>query len=339
MTKIGRRALLSWARRLGPIALAVTVAAATVVALLTPVFGAEDGETRIKNIKISVWPEYDESRVLVMYQGEFADKSSFPKSVKFRLPKDAEIGQVCALSEKQEHLCQLYESKKEDDFIELTYTLPIPTFFIEFYYNPIQGEGVRDISFIYSNLYPADKEDVEVQQPLRSADFAMTPNPLSVGQDNRGFKYNQLSFDSVRAGQKVDLKIAYSKQDSRPSVPKSNQGGGTSSGGPGPDVNAWLLIGAAAALAGVVYYGLTRRTRRYAPQSARISTRAAPAAPTSRASASAARSGARKGNTINQLMQAAQVNQPASFCSGCGASLEPGDKFCSVCGKKSKGAS
>ncbi|MCL5958274.1 MAG: zinc ribbon domain-containing protein [Chloroflexi bacterium] len=336
MTKIGRQKPLSKAKHLVPVSLALTAAMALVLVFLTPVSGAEDGQTRIKSFKISVEPEYDEPRVLVVYQGEFDDKASFPKIVKFRLPKDAEVGQVCALSEKKEHLCQLYETKKGEDFIELSYTLPIPTFYIEFYYNPIQSEGAREIGFSYAHVYPADKVDVEVQQPLRSTDFSVYPNPLSTSSDNQGFKYSNLSFENVRADQKLDLKISYTKQDKNPSVPKAKQGSGAPAGGSGLDVNVWLILGSSVALAGVVYVGLSRRSRQFAPHPARVASRAAPATQYNRQPGPEPRSGSRKGRKLDQLMQVAQARQGAGFCSGCGNPLEVGDRFCSACGKKSK---
>ncbi|MCL5959661.1 MAG: hypothetical protein M1358_10175, partial [Chloroflexi bacterium] len=291
MTEIGRQTLWSRLRVLVLLVLGATTAVALVLSFLTPVFAADDGHTSIKNLKISVEPEYDEPRVLVIYQGEFADKASFPKAVKFRLPKDAEIGQVCALSEKQEHLCQLYETKKGEDYIELSYTLPIPTFYIEYYYNPIQSDGAREIGFSYTHLYPADKVDVEVQQPLRSSDFSVYPNPLTTTSDNQGFKYSNLSFDNVRADQKLDLKINDTKQDKNPSVPKAQQGNGAPAVGAAPDVNVWLILGSAVTLAGVVYVGLSRRTRRFVPQQARVPSRPAPAAQYTRQPTHGPRSG------------------------------------------------
>ena len=334
MTRSSGPTPLNRLKRFMPIALALAIAATLGAGFLTPVSAADDSQTRIKNFRISVEPEYDEPRVLVIYQGEFADKASFPKVVKFRLPKDAEIGQVCALNEKQEHLCQLYESTKGEDFIELSYTLPIPTFYLEFYYNPIQGEGAREISFSYAHVYPADKVDVEVQQPLRSTDFSMTPSPLTVGQDNQGFKYHRLSFDNVRAEQKLDLKINYTKQDQNPSVPKASQKGGAA-GGPAMDASFWLILGSAVAIAGVVYVGLSRRSRRFATQPARGASRS-PSIQYSEPSVRRAKSGSRKGDKLDQLMQPAQVRQAARFCSGCGNPLRAGDRFCSACGKKSK---
>ena len=328
-----------------PLAVAVITVVALALGFLTPAFGAEDTQTRIKNLKVSVWPEYDEPRVLVMYQGEFADKASFPKKVTFRLPKDAEPSQVCALSEKQEHLCQLYDTIRGEDFTEVVYTLPIPTFFLEFYYSPIQDAGARNIAFTYSNVYPSDKMDVEVQQPLRSSEFNLSPNSLSVTQDNKGFKYNLLSFDNVKAEQKMDLKIDYTKQDKNPSVPKAQQGSGGSTGttsGAPSDFNVLVVIVVAIALAGMAYVGLSRRQRRFAPQPRYAAGsenyrgqsghgQSRPAGERSRLAPQSAKSGGRQAGL-------APRGKPAgAFCSECGNGLEPGDKFCAICGKKTKG--
>ena len=73
-------------------------------------------------------------RVLVMYEGEFNVDTPFPQPVAFPVPLGSEINQVCALQPpNDEHLCQLYETLTEPDNLLVVYTLPIPTYFLEYY--------------------------------------------------------------------------------------------------------------------------------------------------------------------------------------------------------------
>ncbi len=288
-------------------------------------FAAEEGEPRVKQMKLSVWPEYDEPRVLVIYDGTFADTSGFPKQVSFRVPKGADVTQVCGISEKGEHLCQLFEVKQEADYNVVSYTLPVPHFFLEYYYNPVGSEAVRNIAYTFSAQHPTDRIDVEVQQPLRATDFAVTPTPLSTGADNQGFKYSQLSFEKVVPGQKIELNISYTKQDSRPSVPKKQDvGGGFADSS---NLNIWILLGGAAVLGLVAYFVISRRPARLVPQPAGYGGKAGSQGSYSRPSVYSKQTGRGRG---------AAKAQGGGFCTGCGAPLDADDRFCPKCGKRSK---
>lgn len=297
------------------------------------VLAAEDGAPRIKQAKLSIWSEYDDPRVLVIYDGTFADTLGFPKQVQFRIPKDIEISQVCGISDKGDHLCQLYEIKQQDgDYNILTYTLPVPHFFFEYYYQPVGTDPVRNISHTFSTLQPIDKLDVEVQQPLRSTDFTMTPAAMSTGTDNDGFRYSQLSYDKVAQDQNIVFKISYSKQDNRPSVPKKQQNQTAGAGiGDSTNLNIWLLLGGAAIIGLAAYFVITRRTTRLIPQPAGYGGRFSGQANYAKPSTHSKQTGRAKG--------AAKVQGATGFCTGCGAPLAADDRFCSRCGKRSKGGS
>src|SRR3989304_2886585 len=170
------------------LALALALAGAMFVSPLLA-----DAEMRIQSAEVGGEPEYDEPRVLVVNQGTFTG-SSFPKEVSFYLPKGVEVTEVCGLKKPQdEHLCQLFETRPEGDSVVMTYNLPVPDFYFEYYYNPIQGTGDRVVLFSYNSAYPMDDLQVDVQQPLRATAFALSPSTSQVTSDSQGFKYYQYS--------------------------------------------------------------------------------------------------------------------------------------------------
>ena len=137
----------------------IVCAALLAVALIaSPVIAASDKPLTIKTMKLSVWPEYDDPRVLVIYQGEFADSSAFPTPVKFPVPIGSEINQVCAIKQPgDEHLCQLYDTTTEQDNLEISYTLPIPTYFLEYYWDGIKGQPDKSFTYKYVSPYTIDR--------------------------------------------------------------------------------------------------------------------------------------------------------------------------------------
>jgi len=173
----------------------------------------------IGRMKVSVWPEYDEPQLLVVYEGRFKDPSRFPSKARFLVPKGAEISDACSPSPQGWHFCQLFDVENQGNVDEVSLRLPYNNFFLSFYYNPLKGGEVRD--FVYSILsnYPVDLLEVNIQEPLRSTGFRVDPNPMRVSSEN-GFKFFHygLSIPQKDKDRAVKFKISYAKKGNKPSV-------------------------------------------------------------------------------------------------------------------------
>ncbi|MHB1414777.1 MAG: zinc ribbon domain-containing protein [Chloroflexota bacterium] len=269
-------------------------------------------------MRVSVWPEYDEPRVLVIYEGEFADAEPFPSEVSFRLPPGAEINQVCALTATNEHLCQMYDLVRDDNGITLTYTLPVPRFFVEFYYNPIEGTGHRSIPYEFTPLSAVDSLTLEIQEPARAADFVLTPGSTATQQDASGFKYHTYNFANVAADAPVKVDIGYAKADANPSVPKQQGARADGPAGAGSSDNLGLIAGfGVLAVFGAVGFATfnLRRSRQTKRPEGRIMTKPAGVVPNPPPG-----SGARAAT-------------PVLYCTSCGEHVGPVARFCPGCGE------
>lgn len=310
-------ALWRWRRRAligGDLILALALFTALSMLLVRPV--AADETLSINKLKVQVMPEYDEPRVLVIYQGEFDGPADFNKKVSFKLPKDADVAEVCGLKKpNDEHLCQLYETTRADDGLILTYNLPVRDFYFEFYYNPVQGAGERNIDFNFVGTYKTESLELEVQQPLRSSDFKLQPEAQQVS-DAQGFKHYTYSFQKVEPEKPVLLKMSYSKQDSNPSVAKVKQGAAPASTGGLEIGTVGLVVGVVAVLGVAVVFMVRKRS---------------PLAPEPAISHTYVTNGGR--GRANPRASGTSVR----FCTSCGASVGSGDSFCRSCGKKIRG--
>lgn len=295
--------------------LLASVALAMALLVAAPA-GAAPEQPAAKRMKVSVWPEYDEPRVLVIYEGEFADGGSFPRKVSFRLPAGAEVSQVCALKPGGEHLCQLYEIARDENGSTLTYELPIPTFFLEFYYNPVEGAGERSIPYEFTPLSAVDSLQIEVQQPARATDFALDPPTSSVQSDGVGLKYFLYDFGRAAAGVPVKVGIRYAKPDANPSTEKRLPAPAAGAGGDGSFAVVWVVIGVGVVAVGIIvgYSLYSRRPTR--PRYERAHGGGRPLAPSQ---VPASSRGKPKGGI--------------RFCSTCGDSVGPGARFCASCGE------
>lgn len=173
---------------------------------------------KIGRMKVSIWPEYDTQGVLVIYEGKFADKDRFPARASFIFPKGVkELTDACSLSPQGQHFCQLYEVLQKENHSEATLKLPYADFFIDFQYNPFNRGEKRDFEYTILSKYPIGFLEVNVQQPLRSSEFNVTPISLNETQD-KGFRYLHYTYEDVSEGKEISFLVSYTKQDSRPSV-------------------------------------------------------------------------------------------------------------------------
>ncbi|MFH0941992.1 MAG: zinc ribbon domain-containing protein [Chloroflexota bacterium] len=322
-----------------------------VALMASPAMGASDEPLTIKSMKVSVWPEYDDPRILVTYQGEFKNGASFPQPVKFPVPLGSEMNQVCALQPpNNEHLCQLYDMLTESDDLAVAFTLPIPTYYLEYYWDAIKAQPDKSFTFKYVSPYAVDTLELEVQQPLKATSFELAQPYISATSDSRGMKYYRYLFSNVTPGQVISIDASYTKPDNRPSVAKETSSAGNA-GGSAAGSSAYGVIGIGAALlaAAAVGFVLLRRKPAAAPARTAPSRRAA-RIEARRAEVQRAETQPEHRPPTAKLPRpkqparaapAAKPDQPgtgAVFCRKCGTKLAAGAIFCHLCGEKAKGS-
>lgn len=336
----------------------------------------DQSQPTIKSMKISVSPEYDDPRIMVVYQGEFADGSAFPQQVNFPVPLGSEMNMVCALQPpNDDHLCQLYDTQTLGDGLDISYKLPIPTYYLEYYWDGLKVEADKSFDFSYVSPYAIDKLEVDVQQPLRSTDFNLAEQYASATTDSQGFKHYQYVFNNVTAGQTINIDATYTKADNNPSVAKQTSSGSSSSGG-GTNPYTLIIIGAVvvAAAAGFVLFRrkpATDPARASSGRGAAVPSRSAARAeirraraqdgmvmaeagqigvrqaarPTATPPSKAAFGGrqsqtrpvnASRGTSDTHSMASVPTEAVATFCTQCGTKLAPGSLFCHACGAKAR---
>ena len=179
--------------------------------------GPADGLS-IGRMRVMIWPEYDDPSVLVVYDGRFTDDSKFPTTTDFFIPKDAIITDICSLSPGGQHFCQLYDVSKGDEYDTVHLSLPFSNFYVSFHLAPIDLETAkRKIEYVIKTNHPIDSMEVDIQQPLRSTDFAISPasGEASMEKDFNHFTY---SLEDIAKGEDRIFKIGYVKQTKEPSV-------------------------------------------------------------------------------------------------------------------------
>jgi hypothetical protein len=286
---------------------------------------AAQGVLTIPQASLKLWPEYDDPGVLVILAGDFANDATFPQGVAFPVAKGARNIQATVNDPAKGLLSQ--EWQMQDG--KVAYALPQPGFHLEYYVDrPVSGDQ-RKIVHTFEAPYPIKSLEIAVQQPARATDFSVTPAPSRTTTGADGLTYHIINLENLAAGEKRDIAISYVKTDSGLSSPQL----ALTSATPAPQAAAapvqtqakpaaqtsWLpilLIGAGLlALIGIGVYWLTSRRRTAAPvESVRPTIASAPPQPAIRPAPVAA----------------------AAFCTQCGHTLRPDDRFCPQCGTPRK---
>ncbi|MCI0478738.1 MAG: zinc-ribbon domain-containing protein, partial [Anaerolineales bacterium] len=265
---------------------------------------------RFASLKISIWPEFDKPSVLVMLDGVLADASNLPRPISILIPADAQLFVTTwenpdgSLAPEQ----PAQQTKQDDGYTRVTFTTAQPKFRVEYYHDAARGTPDKTINFAYKSIGVIDAVTLEIQQPLKASNFAVTPAPQTMRTDSDGFKYFVQTYSNAVAEQTLTAQIKYTKTDPNPSV--------SAQPAPAPvaasESNNWFLLIALVALGLAVLLGFILLQQRA------LATR--PAAPT----------GSKNRKRGKHRAGAAA----AIFCTQCGRALGANENFCPQCGAK-----
>lgn len=273
------------------------------------------GDLQINRLQLSIWPEYDDPRVLLIIRGELAAGVAFPTQVNLPIPENAEIIGAGMISELGELLLHPHRVVPGENSEILEITLPSRRFFAEVYYDPFEISGdAKRLNYTFKAPYPVGQLEVEIQQPYTASDFLIEPPAMMRESEGRDTTYHGFTYRDVAAGQEVAFSVSYVKTDSQPSVPKADapQSDGATHKGPQDRqfIYAGILAGVTASyFLGALLWAVYRRRRAAGatPQPEPLPPAAPPTTPTTELT---------KG----------------TFCSQCGRAINADYVFCPSCG-------
>ncbi len=296
-------------------------AGATIAAGSTP---SEEGvrppasaALHLTQLRLSIWPEYDDPRVLVMFRGVMAPSEALPTQLYLPIPKGAEVIGAGMISAQDEMLLHPHRVIPGDTSDRLEINLPAPHFFAEFYYDPwTQAGDEKHFTFTFASPYPLAQLEVDIQQPHAATNFVTEPETLRQDVDAQGNRFYRYTYRDLAPGDTKTFSVSYVKTTPQPSVSKRQPAPSpnTVSSQPTNTRNAalGLLAGVVVLYAGGAFLWTGYRRRRQAVAPATPLSGPAPGEPTASLSGS-------------------------NFCSNCGQKLQPAFVFCPGCGQPTQG--
>ena len=272
-------------------------------------------DLRIARFQLSIWPEYDDPRVLLIIRGELAPGAAFPTHVTLPIPKNAELigaGMISELGELLLHPHRVIPGSASD---ALEITLPAPRFFAELYYDPFETSGdAKRFSYTFEAPYPIAQLDIDIQKPYTASEFVTEPPAMAQESEGRDTTYHRFSYRDVAAGQPTTFTVSYVKTDPQPSVPKAADAPAASPAAQGPQdrmlIYAGILAGVTAAYVLAAFLWTGYRRRRAAVTPPETPPRPLPVPPA----------------------QPPDAPAVANFCGHCGRALDADYAFCPGCG-------
>jgi len=101
---------------------------------------AQKNSIDISTMKISLWSEYDNPNVLVMYKGRVSSNVKLPVTIKFGIIPDIEP-HVASVTPTNEHIHDPFDIKNEDGDTYVSFLLKEREFSIEYYYKAFPPLG------------------------------------------------------------------------------------------------------------------------------------------------------------------------------------------------------
>lgn len=329
-------------RAKGRLLLALLSVFAALAVTLAWLPSAHAADLSASQMKVSLWPEYDDPRVLVINQADLDPSVQLPAGVSFNIPKGAEIGMACEVDSSDGHACKTYQLVDNGDYQTLTYEAEAEhKVFLEYYYDAFAaGTPERSFDFSFRPGFPVKSLSLEVQEPLRSTGFALDPVLSQTATDSQGLTYHTQNYTDVSVEQPLDVKVSYTKTDNNPSVSKSDSvaeaGSSTSASAAGGQRNTAVFAVLGVLAFGGVLFGSYKKLRPAAARSSRSGGRPARAQSDNRQRSAQRGAGAKSkaaGSGGSKKRRSAADGDP-KYCTDCGSQLERQNRFCSECGSE-----
>ena len=280
--------------------------------LFLPFHVQAQGEIQLSSVTVSIWPEYDQPAVLMIYRIAMAPGTTLPASLTVRIPGNAKINAVATNDPTSGLVNAPYEESVQGDWDVLKITANTLQVQVECYAPLVKNGAKRHIVFGWVSDTSTDKLEVNFLRPLGATGVTISQTPVSTSPGQDSLMNYQIQAANLAAGKVFTITIDYERTtDALSNSGQAVQAAST----PGSDTPGraslqaflpWVLAGIGVLLiaGGIIGFFAWQRggqgavkARRHVP--------------------------ARKESEDENI-----------YCHECGKRAQPGDVFCRTCGTR-----
>lgn len=291
---------------------------ALIVCLPTLPGRAQDAVT-LSTLDISLWPEYDQPSLLVIYKAQISPVVSLPAEITFLIPAQAVEPTAVAVGLDADSVADIvYEVNPAGEWVQVSFIATTPAVQLE-YYDPrlIIDGNQRTFNYTWPGDYAVDLLTVDIQHPVGSSAFTVTPEAGNQLQDTQGFVYNVIDKGSQPAGADFTVSVSYQKETDElsaqdlPIMPSAPLAAPTSARLNLGQALPWILgfLGVALIVGGGIWYWQSGKQ---------------PSTEKSR----------RRRRTASSTVSKVAPEGEGVYCHNCGKRATASDRFCRTCGTK-----
>lgn len=159
----------------------------------------------IADLRLQIWPEFDQPEVLLIWDGVVAAETALPTDLRFQLPAGTRLHAV-AYSGPSGLVNAEYRQEGET----LILSTPNGTFHVEAYDSSLRIEGrQRAYRLDWLALHPVEAFLIEVEAPLGARAVQIQPEPVASFEDPDGFRISAIQESAVAVGQSLTVELRY----------------------------------------------------------------------------------------------------------------------------------
>ena len=278
--------------------------------------GRAQAPLTLAQVRIDLWPEYDQPTVLVIYHITLPPQA-VPADLTLRIPTSAGEPNAVAARQTDGSLINIASTTQpgSGDYSQLSFKATTPEIQIE-YYDPglVKKGAARHFEYNWPGDYAVTSLVLSAQEPTSAAGMRFSPSLGNPVQANDGLKYYTADVGSLQAGQTFKLGFDYNKDTDtlttsslkvQPSAPISDGSAGINSILSSTTFRILIGLGLLLIIGGGVWYWQSGRNK-------------AEHEPRPRHKPAAERQ--------------AVSSEGYIYCHQCGKRASSGDRFCRTCG-------
>jgi hypothetical protein len=174
----------------------------------------------LDNLRVDIWPEYDQPEALIIYRIFLAPGASLPASMTLRIPTDAGEPFNVAVRDPDGMLYTVaYTRTIQGEWSSIQFTSTSNEVQVEYYDPNLTRDGARRaFTYAWPGDYAVNSLAIQVQQPIGASDMRISPSLGSGRQGEDGLVYYTALVGAVPADTPFSISLNYEKPNEQLSV-------------------------------------------------------------------------------------------------------------------------